>query len=32
LIDADGKIANVFEKVKPAENSADVLAALQKLN
>lgn len=28
LIDAEGKILNVFEKVKPAEHSAEVLAEL----
>ena len=31
LIDPDGKVARVFEKVKPAEHSADVLAALAEL-
>ena len=31
LIDADGKIARVFENVKPSEHSADVLGALQAL-
>jgi len=28
LIDADGKIVQVFEKVKPADHSAELLAAL----
>ena len=28
LIDADGQIVRVFEKVKPAEHSAEVLSAL----
>jgi peroxiredoxin Q/BCP len=28
LVDAGGKIARVFEKVKPAEHSAELLAAL----
>jgi len=28
LIDEDGKIINVFEKVRPAEHSAEVLSAL----
>ena len=31
LIDRNGKIAKVFENVKPAEHSAEVLAAVQKL-
>jgi len=31
LIDANGKIARVFEHVKPAEHSAEVLAALKAL-
>lgn len=31
LIDADGRIARVFENVKPAEHSAEVLAALRRL-
>lgn len=31
LIDGDGKIAKVFEKVKPAEHSAEVLAAIKNL-
>ena len=29
LIDAQGKIVRVFEKVKPADHSAEVLAALE---
>jgi len=29
LIDAQGKIVHVFEKVKPAEHSAEVLGALE---
>jgi peroxiredoxin Q/BCP len=29
LIDADGKIVRVFEKVKPAEHSEEVLASLK---
>jgi peroxiredoxin Q/BCP len=29
LIDAQGKIVHVFEKVKPADHSAEVLAALE---
>ena len=28
LIDAEGKILRVFEKVKPAEHSAELLAEL----
>lgn len=31
LIDAKGKIAHVFENVRPAEHSAEVLAALKSL-
>lgn len=31
IIAPDGKIARVFENVKPAEHSAEVLAALQEL-
>jgi peroxiredoxin Q/BCP len=31
LIDANGKIAKVFENVKPAEHSREVLAALKEL-
>jgi peroxiredoxin Q/BCP len=31
LIDANGRIARVFENVKPAEHSAEVLAALRRL-
>jgi peroxiredoxin Q/BCP len=31
LVDKNGKIARVFEKVKPAEHSAEVLAAIQNL-
>jgi len=31
LVDANGRIAKVFENVKPAEHSAEVLAALNKL-
>jgi len=31
LIDRDGKIAKVFENVKPAEHSAEVLAAIKSL-
>ena len=31
LIDAQGKIARVFENVRPAEHSAEVLAALKNL-
>lgn len=31
LIDRQGKIARVFEKVKPAEHSAEVLAAIKSL-
>jgi peroxiredoxin Q/BCP len=31
LIDANGRIAKVFENVKPAEHSVEVLAALKKL-
>jgi thioredoxin-dependent peroxiredoxin len=31
LIDASGKIAHVFENVRPAEHSAEVLAALKPL-
>lgn len=31
LIDKNGKIARVFEKVKPAEHSAEVLAAIKNL-
>ncbi len=31
LIDSQGKIAKVFEKVKPAEHSAEVLEALKSL-
>ncbi len=31
LIDADGKIARVFENVKPSEHSAEVLDALKSL-
>jgi len=31
LIDANGRIARVFENVKPAEHSAEVLAALHRL-
>ena len=31
LIDRDGKIAKVFENVKPAEHSAEVLAAVKSL-
>lgn len=31
LIDREGKIARVFEKVKPAEHSAEVLAAIQEM-
>ncbi len=30
LIDADGKIIDVFEKVKPAEHSQEILEALDK--
>ena len=30
LIDANGRIARVFENVKPAEHSAEVLAALRR--
>lgn len=29
LIDADGKIRKVFEKVRPADHSAEILASLQ---
>jgi peroxiredoxin Q/BCP len=29
LIDPDGKIKQVFEKVKPAEHSAEMLAAIR---
>ncbi|UCD97402.1 MAG: thioredoxin-dependent thiol peroxidase [Chloroflexota bacterium] len=32
LIDKDGKIAKVFEKVKPASHSAEILAALGELD
>lgn len=31
LIDSNGKIARVFENVRPAEHSAEVLAALKQL-
>jgi peroxiredoxin Q/BCP len=31
LIDANGKVARVFENVKPAEHSAEVLAAVKEL-
>jgi peroxiredoxin Q/BCP len=31
LIDANGRIAKVFENVKPAEHSAEVLAAIKSL-
>jgi peroxiredoxin Q/BCP len=31
LIDRNGKIARIFEKVKPSEHSAEVLAAIQSL-
>jgi peroxiredoxin Q/BCP len=31
LIDREGRIAHVFEKVKPAEHSAEVLAAIKNL-
>jgi peroxiredoxin Q/BCP len=31
LVDANGRIAKVFENVKPAEHSTEVLAALNKL-
>jgi peroxiredoxin Q/BCP len=31
LIDAEGKIARVFEKVKPAAHSAEVLKAIEEL-
>jgi peroxiredoxin Q/BCP len=31
LIDEDGRIARVFEHVKPAGHAAEVLAALQEL-
>jgi thioredoxin-dependent peroxiredoxin len=31
LIDAEGKIARVFENVKPAENSGEILEALKSL-
>lgn len=31
LIDPDGRIARVFENVKPSEHSAEVLAALKQL-
>lgn len=31
LIDANGRIARVFENVKPAEHSAEVLSALRRL-
>ncbi len=31
LIDGAGKIAHVFEKVKPSEHSAEVLEAIEKL-
>ena len=31
LIGPDGKIAKVFENVKPAEHSAEILAALQEI-
>jgi peroxiredoxin Q/BCP len=31
LIDANGRVARVFENVKPAEHSAEVLAALEEL-
>lgn len=31
LIDADGQIANVFEKVKPANHSQEILQALEDL-
>jgi thioredoxin-dependent peroxiredoxin len=32
LIDAQGNIARVFESVKPAENSAEILEALKELS
>jgi peroxiredoxin Q/BCP len=32
LIDEDGKIIKVFEKVRPAEHSAEVLSALAVAN
>jgi thioredoxin-dependent peroxiredoxin len=32
IIDSDGKVAEVFRKVKPAEHDALVLAALEKLS
>ena len=31
LIGADGKIAKIFEKVKPAGHAAEVLAAIDEL-
>lgn len=31
LIDADGKIAKIYRKVKPAEHSAEILADLEEL-
>jgi peroxiredoxin Q/BCP len=31
LVDANGRIAKVFEKVKPAEHSSEVLAAIKSL-
>lgn len=31
LIDADGKIARIYNKVKPAEHSAEILADLEQL-
>jgi peroxiredoxin Q/BCP len=31
LIDAEGKIAHVFEKVKPAAHSAEVLQVIEEL-
>lgn len=31
LVDADGKIAKIYKKVKPAEHSAEILADLEQL-